>query len=63
MHSFMDAKTLLLVGLGLMLVIYSATVFRGGLPIPTPLQSVIGFVTAFFDTIGIGSLEAGAASA
>jgi uncharacterized membrane protein YfcA len=51
----MDARTLLFVGLGDMLVIYSATVFRGGLLVPTALQSVIGFVTAFFDTLGIGS--------
>ena len=51
----MDAKALLFVGLGVMLVIYSATVFRGGLVMPTLLQSVIGFVTAFFDTLGIGS--------
>jgi len=51
----MDAKTLLLVGLGVMLAIYSATVFRGGLVVPTVLQSAIGFVTAFFDTLGIGS--------
>ncbi len=55
MNSFMDAKTLLLVGLGVMLIIYAATVFRGGLAIPTPLQAVVGFVTAFFDTLGIGS--------
>ena len=51
----MDAKTLLFFGLGVMLVIYSATVFRGGLLMPTALQSAIGFVTAFFDTLGIGS--------
>jgi len=51
----MDARTLLLVGLGVMLVIYSVTVFRGGLLAPTWLQSLIGFVTAFFDTLGIGS--------
>ncbi|HMB80877.1 MAG TPA: hypothetical protein VKI43_12450, partial [Vicinamibacterales bacterium] len=51
----MDAKTLLFVGLGVMLVMYSATVFRGGLQMPTFLQSAIGFVTAFFDTLGIGS--------
>jgi hypothetical protein len=49
----MDAKTLLFVGLGAMLVIYSVTVFRGGLVMPTALQSAIGFVTAFFDTLGI----------
>ena len=51
----MDAKTLLFAGLGLMLVVYAATVFRGGLVMPTALQSAIGFVTAFFDTLGIGS--------
>ena len=51
----MDAKTLLFVGLGVMLVIYAATVFRGGLEMPTALQAVIGFVTSFFDTLGIGS--------
>ena len=39
MNSFMDAKTLLFVGLGAMLVIYSVTVFRGGLVMPTALQS------------------------
>ena len=51
----MDAKTLLFVGLGLMLVIYTAAVARGGWVTPTALQSAIGFVTAFFDTLGIGS--------
>jgi uncharacterized membrane protein YfcA len=51
----MDAKALLFVGLGLMLVTYAVTVFRGGLVMPTALQSAIGFVTAFFDTLGIGS--------
>ena len=51
----MAAKTLLFAGLGVMLVIYSVTVFRGGLVLPTALQSAIGFVTAFFDTLGIGS--------
>jgi len=38
-----------------MLAIYSVTVFRGGLVMPTAFQSAIGFVTAFFDTLGIGS--------
>jgi uncharacterized membrane protein YfcA len=38
-----------------MLVIYAVTVLRGGLVRPTLLQSAIGFVTAFFDTLGIGS--------
>jgi uncharacterized membrane protein YfcA len=51
----MDVKTLLFVGLGAMLVIYLVTLFRGGLVAPTPLQTAIGFVTAFFDTLGIGS--------
>ena len=51
----MAAKPLLFAGLGVMLVIYSVTVFRGGLVLPTALQSAIGFVTAFFDTLGIGS--------
>lgn len=51
----MDVKTLLFVGLGLMLAIYVASVFRGGLAMPTFLQAAIGFVTAFFDTLGIGS--------
>jgi uncharacterized membrane protein YfcA len=51
----MDVKTLLFVGLGVMLVLYSVTVFRGGVAVPTPLQTAIGFVTAFFDTLGIGS--------
>ena len=51
----MDAKTLLFVGLAAMLALYSAAVFRGGLATPTLLQSTIGFVTAFFDTLGIGS--------
>jgi len=51
----MDAKTLLFVGLGIMLAIYAAALFRGGLVMPTVLQSAIGFVTAFFDTLGIGS--------
>jgi uncharacterized membrane protein YfcA len=55
MNSFLDARTLLLLGLGVMLVIYSVTVFRGGPAAPTWLQSAIGFVTAFFDTLGIGS--------
>jgi len=51
----MDAKTLLLGGLGVVLVLYLVTIVRGGLVTPTPLQTAIGFVTAFFDTLGIGS--------
>jgi uncharacterized membrane protein YfcA len=51
----MDAKSLLFVGLGLVLVFYAATILRGGLVAPTALQTAIGFVTAFFDTLGIGS--------
>ena len=51
----MDAKTLLLGGLVAVLVLYIVTIVRGGLVAPTPLQTAIGFVTAFFDTLGIGS--------
>jgi uncharacterized membrane protein YfcA len=51
----MDAKTLLLGGLGAVLILYFVTIARGGLVMPTPLQTAIGFVTAFFDTLGIGS--------
>lgn len=51
MNSFLDVKTLLFVGLGIMLVAYAAAVLH---PSPTPLQAAIGFVTAFFDTLGIG---------
>jgi uncharacterized membrane protein YfcA len=51
----MDAKTALFIGLGVMLVIYAVTVFRGGFVVPTALQTAIGFVTAFLDTLGIGS--------
>jgi len=51
----MDAKTLLLGGLGVVLILYFVTIARGGLVMPTPLQTAIGFVTAFFDTLGIGS--------
>src|SRR5262245_8863779 len=55
MTSFLDAKQLLFVSLGLFLVFYLIVLIRGGLVTPTPLQTVIGFVTAFFDTLGIGS--------
>jgi uncharacterized membrane protein YfcA len=51
----MDAKSLLFIGLALMLVVYLAAIARGGWKTPTFLQSAIGFVTAFFDTLGIGS--------
>jgi uncharacterized membrane protein YfcA len=51
----MDAKALLLGGLGAVLVMYLITIARGGLVAPTLLQTGIGFVTAFFDTLGIGS--------
>jgi uncharacterized membrane protein YfcA len=50
-----DAKTLLFIGLGVVLAIYAATIVRGGFVLPTALQTAIGFVTAFFDTLGIGS--------
>jgi uncharacterized membrane protein YfcA len=51
----MDAKTILFVGLTGLLVLYAFTLVRGGFVMPTPLQLVIGFVTNFFDTLGIGS--------
>ena len=39
-----------------MLVLYVVTPWSAaGSSTPTPLQSAIGFVTAFFDTLGIGS--------
>lgn len=51
----MDAKQLLFVGLAIVFVIYAMAVARGGFAMPTALQTAIGFVTAFFDTLGIGS--------
>ncbi len=55
----MTAKDLLFVGLGAVLVVYVAAVGYGvrvaGWRTPTALQTLIGFVTAFFDTLGIGS--------
>ena len=51
----MDVKALLFAGLAAMLVVYAAALFRGGFVVPTALQAGIGFVTAFFDTLGIGS--------
>jgi uncharacterized membrane protein YfcA len=51
----MDAKTLLVGGLGGVLILYLVTIGRGGFETPTVFQTAIGFVTAFFDTLGIGS--------
>src|SRR4030095_14366190 len=51
----MDAKGFLFVGLALMLVVYVVAVVRGGLVRPAPFSVGLGFVTAFFDTLGIGS--------
>jgi uncharacterized membrane protein YfcA len=51
----MDAKSFLFGGLAIMLTIYAVTIIRGGFVVPTPIQAVVGFVTAFFDTLGIGS--------
>jgi uncharacterized membrane protein YfcA len=50
-----DAKQLLFIGLAIVFVVYAIAVVRGGLAMPTALQTAIGFVTAFFDTLGIGS--------
>ena len=55
MTSSIDAKQLLFVGLTLFLIFYIVVVMRGGFARPTFLQTAIGFVTAFFDTLGIGS--------
>jgi len=49
------SKQLLFVGLAIVFVIYAMAVARGGFVMPTALQTAIGFVTAFFDTLGIGS--------
>ena len=51
----MDARSFLFVGFGICLVVYLAAVIRGGLAAPTALHALVGFVTAFFDTIGVGS--------
>ena len=54
----MDARTLLFVALGLLTLIYSVIwlrAARGALVLPTWLDTAIGFVTNFFDTLGIGS--------
>ena len=55
MNLFTNAKDLLFIGLGAVLVLYAVTVGRGGFVTPTWFQAVIGFVTAFLDTLGIGS--------
>jgi uncharacterized membrane protein YfcA len=46
---------MLFVGLGLGLAVWGVTVIRGGVAMPTAFQLAIGFVTAFLDTLGIGS--------
>lgn len=51
----MDAKTLLFVGLAAMAVVYVVTIVRARLAAPPASQLAIGFATAFFDTLGIGS--------
>ena len=52
----MDVKTLLFVGLAAMLAIYSVDgVSRRPGHADARCRSAIGFVTAFFDTLGIGS--------
>jgi uncharacterized membrane protein YfcA len=51
----MDVKSLLFIGLGISLVVYLIALIRGGFARPTWFQQLIGFVTAFFDTLGIGS--------
>jgi len=51
----MDAKSYLFLGLGVVLVLYVVTVVRGGMTMPNPWSIALGFVTAFLDTLGIGS--------
>jgi uncharacterized membrane protein YfcA len=51
----MDAKTLLFAGLAVGLLLWVATVVRGGWSTPTPFQLIVGFITAGLDTLGIGS--------
>jgi len=51
----MDAKGLLFIGLGCVLVLYLVTLVGGGFARPTWFHALVGFVTAFFDTLGIGS--------
>jgi uncharacterized membrane protein YfcA len=51
----MDAKDYLFVGLGIALALYGTVLIRGGFAVPTPIEAAVGFVTAFFDTLGIGS--------
>ena len=55
MNLWANAKDLLFVGLGIVLVVYFVAMARGGFVRPTWLQAAVGFVTAFFDTLGIGS--------
>ncbi|OLE82470.1 MAG: permease [Acidobacteria bacterium 13_1_20CM_2_65_9] len=51
----MVVKGFLFAGLGIVLVVYLITLVRGGFVRPTWFQQLVGFVTAFFDTLGIGS--------
>jgi hypothetical protein len=55
MNWFSDAKDLLFIGLGAVLALYGIAVSGGGFVVPTAFQTAVGFVTAFFDTLGIGS--------
>jgi uncharacterized membrane protein YfcA len=50
-----DAKAYLFIGLGIVLIIYLVTLLGGGFVRPAWFHAVVGFVTAFFDTLGIGS--------
>src|SRR5262249_37632250 len=55
MSLFSNAKDLLFIGLGAVLVLYVIAISRGGFAVPTAFQTAVGVVTAFFDTLGIGS--------
>jgi uncharacterized membrane protein YfcA len=51
----LDAKSILFAGLATVLVVYLVALASGGLAVPTMFETLVGFVTAFFDTLGIGS--------
>jgi uncharacterized membrane protein YfcA len=51
----MDAKDLLFAGLTVAACLYGGVVWMGGIVWPTVFQLAVGSVTAFLDTLGIGS--------
>src|SRR5713226_1061776 len=60
-HTMPDARTLLFIGLGAFTVFFLWTwLARAGLA-PKPFELALGFITNFFDTLGIGSFAPTAA--